>query len=267
MVAVDPDVRVGSRRLRVGRRQLLWGLRLVLLGALLGLWQWYGSQPDVFTIAPFTTVMRSFWDGIISGEFLGAVAGTLASVAIGYAIAAVVGVGLGVWIGVSRYAQNTIEPLSSALYATPVSLFIPVIAVVFGLELGGRVILIVLWCVFEIVVTTSGGVKEVSASLIDVAKSFDAPRRVLYRKVVLPAAMPHIVLGLRLGVARAMRGAVTAELMLSAANLGLIVLVAGSRFDVPRLLAGILLTMLLGLALMSAASLVERRVLAHYLVR
>lgn len=266
-MSADSDIRLTRREtsLSIDRRtSLLWLGRIALFAGLLVGWEAYGSRPDIFSIAPFSKVVQAFWQGIASGEYAVAVGGTLQSVAIGYVIAAVLGVGIGTWIGVSRYAQNTIEPLTSAMYATPVSLFIPVIAVFTGLEMQGRVLLIVLWCVFEITVTTSAGVRQVPAELIDVARSFDAPRSFLYRKVIIPAAMPHVVLGLRLGVARAMRGAVTAELLLAAANLGLIVLTAGARFRVPELLAGILLTMLLGLALMSAAMFVEKRILAYH---
>jgi NitT/TauT family transport system permease protein len=64
-------------------------------------------------------------------------------------------------------------------------------------------------------------------------------------------------------VGRAVRGAVTAELLLSAANLGAVLLIAGSTFDVPKLLAGIVFTMIMGLALMKVAEVIERRALAY----
>lgn len=262
-VGTVAPVRVRTRRQPVNwTPAFMWGLRVALFLAIIGVWEWYGNLPSTFAIAPFTDTAVAFVEGFTSGEFVSALGGTLATVAIGYSIAAVLGVGIGLWIGVSRYAQNAIEPLTNALYATPISLLIPVIAIYTGLGMQGRVILVVLWCIFEIIVTTSTGVRDVPGSLIDVARSFDASRRVLYTKVILPAARPHIVLGLRLGVARAMRGAVTAELLLAAANLGLVIMEAGARFNVPKLLAGILLTMLLGLALMTAAGALERRVLA-----
>ncbi|SDU37475.1 ABC transporter permease [Jiangella alkaliphila] len=242
---------------------LMWTLRITSVVALLAAWEWYGRRPDSFTIAPVTDVARAMWDGFASGEFGRALAGTMLTMVVGYVIAAVIGVGVGLWIGVSRYAQNTIEPLVHAGYATPVSLLIPILGIYTGLELRGRIILVVLWCVFEILVNTSTGIKEVPPALIDVGKSFNASRFDLYRKVVLPAARPYIFLGLKIGVGRAIRGAVTAELLLSAANLGRILLGAQSTFDIPTLLAGIVLTMLLGLVLMQVASYVERRSLSY----
>lgn len=242
---------------------LMWSLRIGSVLAVLAAWEWYGRKPESFAIAPVSEVARAMWDGFATGDFLAALGGTLFTMVAGYLIAAVIGVGVGLWIGVSTFARNTIEPLVHAGYATPVSLFIPIIGIYTGLELRGRITLVVLWCVFEILVNTSTGIKEVPPALIDVGKAFNASKLDLYRKIVLPAAMPYIYLGLKIGVGRAIRGAVTAELLLSAANLGRILLGAGSTFDIPTLLAGIVLTMLLGLVLMRLASLAESRGMAY----
>lgn len=264
----DPPAPPVSDRVRdvvrggAAERVTVWAFRLAILATILGAWQWYGQQPGVFAIAPVTEVVEALWEGFADGEFSIALAGTLVTMAIGYAIAAVVGVSIGLWIGVSEYARNTIEPLTNAAYATPVALFIPVIAIYTGLEMTGRVVLVVLWCVFEIIVTTSAGVREVPTPLVDVGRSFSLPRRDIYRKIVLPSATPYMVLGLRLAVARAMRGAVTAELLLASANLGLILTQAGARFDAPKLLAAILVTMLMGLVLMRLASMIDGRLSA-----
>lgn len=244
-------------------RLLMWAVRILSFVVLLGLWEWYGRGPDTFTVAPPSAVAEALWNGFTSGLFLRALGGTLFTMAVGYVIAAVLGVGFGLWIGVSQYARNTLEPLVHAAYATPISLLIPIIGIYAGLGLQGRITLVVLWCVFEILVNTSTGIREVPTALIEVGRAFNASRVDLYRKVVLPAAMPYILLGLRIGVARAMRGAVTAELLLSAANLGRILLTAGSTFNIPTLFAAIVLTMFMGLVLMRVASLLEGRALAY----
>lgn len=242
---------------------LPWTARVLLLALVLGMWQWYGMRPESFAIAPVTEVAAAMWEGLVGGEFLRAAGGTLLTMLVGYSIAAFLGVGFGLFIGVSRYARNTLEPLVHAGYATPVSLLIPIIGIYTGLDFRGRVILTVLWCVFEILVNTTTGIREVSPALIEVGRAFNTPRRHLYFKIVLPAAMPYIMLGLRIGVGRAVRGAVTAELLLAAANLGAVLLIAGSTFDVPKLLAGIVFTMIMGLVLMKVAEVIERRALAY----
>lgn len=244
-------------------KALMWSVRILSFLLLLVLWEWYGRKPDSFTIAPVTAVAEALWEGFTSGLFPRALGGTLFTMVVGYLIAAVIGVSVGLWIGVSQFARNTIEPLVHAGYATPISLLIPIIGIYTGLGLRGRITLVVLWCVFEILVNTSTGVREVPKGLVEVGRAFNASKLDLYRKVVLPAAMPYILLGLRIGVARAMRGAVTAELLLSAANLGKILLRAGSTFNIPTLLASIVITMLMGLVLMRLASLIETNRLSY----
>lgn len=244
-------------------KPLMWTLRVLSFVAIILVWEWYGRKPESFTIAPFSKVIGAIVDGFADGTLTSAVAGTLVTMILGFAIAAVLGVGFGLWIGVSRFARNVFEPLVHAAYATPISLLIPVLGIYAGLELRGRVTLVVLWSVFEILINTSTGVREVPAPLIEMGRSFNASRRHLYQKVVLPAAKPYVLLGLRIGVARAMRGAVTAELLLSAANLGRVLLRSGSTFDIPMLLGSILITMLLGVFLMRVASYIEERSLGY----
>lgn len=243
-----------------------WMLRLVRVASILfvlALWQWYGSRPDVFAVAPFTDVVRELWEGLTEDELVNALLRTLFATGVGYLIAAVLGVAIGFFIAVTSWGRNTLEPLIDAAYATPMSLLIPVIGIYTGLGLRGRIFFIVFWCIFEIIMNTIEGVRGTPTGRYELARSFCAGRWTLYSKVVLPSAMPLVVSGLRLAVGRALRGAVTAELLLAAANIGRLTLEAGSTFNVRRLLALILLVMMVGLVLMRLASLAERRILRY----
>lgn len=246
---------------RLTRRGQLtpWYVKIASLLALGAAWQSYGSRGDVFAIAPVSKVAVSLWEGIVGGELLTAALGTFHVMLLGYAIAVLLGVTVGVALAVSSWARNTLEPLVNAAYATPMALMIPVIGIYTGLGFRGRVTLTVFWCVFEIIVNTSNGVRSVPTSYIDVARSFNASRRILYANIILPAALPPIAVGLRLAVGRALRGAVTAEVLLSVSNLGRVMVSASNRFDVPDLLAGIVFVMLLGFVMMRLGELVERR--------
>ncbi len=240
-----------------------WVTRIALLIMVLGVWQWYGASGQNFAIPPLFDVATAFWNGIAGGEFLSAALGTMLTMAMGYVLAVAVAVPMGVWIGSSRFARNVFEPLVHAGYATPISLFIPVIGIYTGLDMSGRVTLTALWCVFEIMVSTISGVRATPVPLIEMGRSYGASGPKLYSSIVFPAALPLVIVGLRIGIGRAMRGAVTAELLLSAANLGQVVLFAGSLFDIPKLLAAILFVMLLGLALMRLAGVIEQRATRH----
>lgn len=247
-----------------GRRWVLWGVRLAVIAALLALWQWYGNRPDSLAVAPLTDVLDSLWKGFVDdGELTSALFGTLTAFLVGYGISAVGGVLLGFVIATTTWGRNTLEPLVDAAYATPMSLLIPVLGIYTGLGFRGRVTLIVFWSIVEIIINTMAGVRATPPERVDLARSFSAPRRVIYRHVIFPSALPLVATGLRLGVGRAIRGAVTAELLLAAANLGRVSLFAQSTFDISRLLAVILLVMLVGVALMKTAAFLEHRALRY----
>lgn len=251
------DQTVDERR----QKRIAWALRAISLAVFLGAWEWYGLQDRNIAIAPVTEVVASLVEGLAGGELLGALGMTMLTFAVGYVISAILGVTFGVLIGVSKWATNTLEPLVHAAYATPTSLLIPILGIYTGFGFTGRVVLVVIWSVFEILIPTTTGVREIPRSLQEVGHSFGARGLAYYRMIVLPSAFPHIALGLRLAVGKAIRGAVTAEVLLAVANLGRVLINSGSTFNVPRLLATIVLIMLLGLALMRGAERLERRVL------
>jgi ABC-type nitrate/sulfonate/bicarbonate transport system permease component len=94
------------------------------------------------------------------------------------------------------------------------------------------------------------------------ARAFEASRMEMYRKVIFPWASPHIVTGLRLGVGRSVQGAILADLFLRAQALGLFIVDAQGRFDIPRLLAAVFFVTILAAGVMGIARLLEWRLLA-----
>jgi ABC-type nitrate/sulfonate/bicarbonate transport system permease component len=256
-------MRLANAKQSAARTWALRGIRLASVFALLALWQWYGNRPHTFAVAPPTEVAEALWDGFADGDFLTALRGTMTTFLVGYLIAAFLGVVLGFFIATTSWGRNTLEPLTDGLYATPMSLLIPIIGIYTGLGFSGRIVFVVFWSIFEIIVNTVAGVRSTPADRIELARSFSARRMFIYRRVIFPSALPLIATGLRLGVGRALRGAVTAELLLAAANLGRLSLFAQSTFRIPTLLAVIVLVMLVGLVLMKVAALVERRVLRY----
>jgi NitT/TauT family transport system permease protein len=226
-------------------------------------WQWYGTRPDAFAVPPPTRVFPALWEALVHGDLLSATGGALAATGVGYGIACIIGVGGGLILGASNgWLRNTVEPLAYAAYSAPVTVLIPVLGIYTGLGFRGIVTLVVLWCVFEILISTLGGVREVPAGIIDVSRSFGASWLLTYTRVILPSAFPHIVVGLRMGVGRALRGAVTAQLLLAVAYVGKILTYSGATYDMPTLIGTIFFLTMLGLLLMKIASYFERRILA-----
>jgi ABC-type nitrate/sulfonate/bicarbonate transport system permease component len=247
------------RRVLRGRRATVLALRTASILVLLAIWQWYGSDPIHFATPPPTKVFPALWRGLTEGGLVSATLGTLLTVAVGVSISIVIGIVVGFAVALFPWARNTIDPLIDAAYAMPVTMLIPVIGVYTGLDFRGRVFIVISYVALVIVITTATGVREVPRDLLETGRAFGLQGRALWRAVILPSATSHIASGISTGVARGIRGAVTAELLLIAADMGAYILDAQARLLTDQLLAGILWTLLLGYALYAAALKLEAR--------
>jgi NitT/TauT family transport system permease protein len=245
----------------IARRRNTIALRIASLALLLALWQWYGSNPVHFATPPPTDVFPALWDGLVHGDLLGATAGTLLTLAVGLVLSIVIGLVVGFAIGLFPWAKNTIDPLVDAAYAMPVTMLIPVIGVYTGLDFRGRVFIVITYVALVIVISTSTGVRDVPRDLMETGRAFGLRGRELWRAVIFPSALAHIASGISQGVARGIRGAITAELLLIAADLGAYILSAQAQLLTDQLLAGILWTLLLGYFLYAGALWLERRLM------
>lgn len=262
------NVRVGDSRATPAsraplrsRRATAIGLRVLSLLVVLALWQWYGSNPVHFATPPPTKVFPALWDGLFHGDLISATLGTLTTLAVGMVISIVLGITIGFAVALFPWARNTIDPLIDAAYAMPVTMLIPVIGVYTGLDFRGRVFVVVSYVALVIVISTATGVRDVPRDLLETGRAMGLKGRRLWRTIILPSAISHIASGVSTGVARGIRGAITAELLLIATDLGAVILGAGARLDTPTLLASILWTLLLGYVLYAGALKIESRLL------
>jgi NitT/TauT family transport system permease protein len=234
------------------------GLRVLTIVLFVGLWQWYGSEPQHIATPPPTKVFPALWDALTTQDLLGRTGGTLVEVVVGLAVSLVFGLIVGFGIALFPWAKNTLDPLVDAVYAMPVTMLIPIIGVYTGLGFRGRVFIIFTYVALVIVVSTSTGVREVSSQLLETSRAYGCTGLAMFRKVMFPAALAHIASGTAIGVSRAVRGAVTAELLLVTANLGGYLVKAQSVFNNKALLGGIFWTLLIGYLLYAFALWVQR---------
>ena len=222
-------------------------------------WEIVGRFAGIFAIPPFHVVLETLADMISTGELWKPTLGTVSVAAAGYAIAALLGVITGTALGLSSMLRSVFEPLVNAAYATPLAMFIPIIGIYLGLDFVGRAFLVVTFCVFIVLMNTQAGVRDVPWEYWELGRSMKlSPMRIVLT-IVLPHALPYILIGLRVSVARAVAGAITAELLMSTTNLGLYLQLAGSSFDFNRLIAGTFFVALLSILPVTAAYWIERR--------
>ena len=210
-------------------------------------------------IVPLSTVLDALWVSLRTGELWKNLYVSLLEFVLGFGLAAVVGIFLGFLTGSNRAIREHLEPLISALYATPLVALIPFYILIFGIQLASKVALVFTIAVFPILINTQAGLLGVERNLLEVAESFRATRRQIFFKVQLPAAIPFIVSGLRLGVGRALTGVVVGELFFATAGLGFMISIAAQGFDTAKVLLGVLLFALAGVAAIAILQAFEKR--------
>jgi ABC-type nitrate/sulfonate/bicarbonate transport system permease component len=246
---------VRTRSIQMARWVLSFAIFFVL-------WEIVGRSEIFISIVPATETIPELFRLLSDGEILTAAWGTLGLAATGFAIGAVLGTAIGAWVSTSRRAADVLDPLISASFSIPFSIFIPIISIYLGLEFKAKVFLVILFNIFVIIINTSAGIREVPRGPKEMARAFGVNRWRMYRDVILPWASPQIITGLRLGVGRSVQGAILADLFLRAQSLGLFIVDAQGRFDIPRLLATVFFVTMLAAGVMGIARLVEWRLLA-----
>ena len=236
---------------------------LVLISTVvfLALWEIVGRSGVVFAITPGSEVIPVMLKELFTGGLGTAILGTLGTAGLGLLIALALGIPLGLATGASKRVAWVVDPVLNAGFAMPSAILLPVVGLYLGLGLAAKLFMVVVFCIFVIAINTATGVKTVPESTKEMARAYGFSNSQIAVKVVLRSAMPAILTGARIGVSRAVQGAVLAELLLQASNIGLYLIHAGSTFDVTKLLGGIVAITLVASLLMSAAGAAERRLM------
>lgn len=230
--------------------------RLISLVVVLGMW-WLGSMlaGGLVLPSPAATIGR-FADLLAEGSLATALRIGLTALAVGGGAAIAIGVPLGILLGVNRTFGSAFDFYFSALYVTPFSAVAPLFVLWFGFDVGTRMIFIFFFSLPQVVIVCYQGARTTPEGLIDVARSYQAKRRDIFVKTIMPYEIPFIFTALRLGVGRAVQGMVVAELLISAAQgLGFLITVYSAALDIGAVLAVVLFIMLLGVI---ASLLVQR---------
>lgn len=215
------------------------------------LWEVVGRVWDVSFFPPISEVLVSLWEMIQNGDIIGNLVTSLVNLVFGFGISVVGGIVIGVLMGVFPIVNSALDMYVYALLTAPSLVFAPIFFSIFGLGRGSIIALIVTYAMFIIIINTADGVRSVPRELVEMARSYNATRMQILRRVVLPAATPMIMAGLRLGVSRAVKGMINGEMFIAVVGLGRVVTQAGGRFDAAAVLA--VLLVIIAVAWLAAA--------------
>jgi ABC-type nitrate/sulfonate/bicarbonate transport system permease component len=178
---------------------------------------------------------------------------------IGYIAACVVAIPFGLLAGYSRRFQYFVDPWLNALNSTPRIALLPLVVLWFGLGLMSKVAIVFIGVFVSVAINTLGGVRTVDRTLSDVATTFGASGMRRLTSVILPGILPFALVGMRLGVGRAVAGVMVAEFFTSQAGLGNFIFRAGQTLQTGKLLFGALFITILALLGFQGLSVLERR--------
>jgi ABC-type nitrate/sulfonate/bicarbonate transport system permease component len=233
--------------------------------AILGAWELWSARADNPKFPELWEILKTFRRLWLFSEFGTHVVPSLVRIAEGYAIAVVAGVALGLPLGLSRWARIWAMPHIEWWRAMPPPALLP-ISIILLHSIGDRqkVAFIAFFCVFPILLNTIDGVRGIDPTLVETARSYNVPAVERIRRLVLPAALPQIVAGMRTSVSLAVIMMVLSEYFSSTSGVGYVLLISKNTFQLQPMWAAILLIGLLGFLLNLLFLVFERRVLAWH---
>ena len=213
-----------------------------------------------FILPPPVTVLARLATAWTQGILQPHLETTLLEVALGFVVGAGSAVVVGYMLARSALVERLLSPYLVAAQATPILALAPLIALWFGPGLVGKVIICSLIVFFPVAVATMVSIRAVDAGLLELGRSLRATRRQILTTLEIPAALPSILGGMRVGVTLAVVGAIVGEWAGAERGLGVLInLARGSLFDIPLMFATLVTIALVGIVLYLAVVLVERR--------
>jgi NitT/TauT family transport system permease protein len=194
-------------------------------------------------------VGERLWELAVSGMLWPSIKATLYRMAIGFFISACAGLVIGLFMGVSRIISGCLKSLFLGLQTLPTAAWVPISLLLFGLSDHGIYFVIVMSSIAAIAIATSDGILHIPPLYLRAARTLGTPTYAMPFTVILPAALPRIVTGIKLGWTLGWHGAVSAELIKSSVGLGFLLYMGRELNDASQVLGIMVLTILFGLLL------------------
>lgn len=201
----------------------IFGYRMPMMASLIVwciAWEIVGQLDLMVMLPPFSEVLKAAAGLVQTSSWQSATVTTLRAFVFGMALSILVGVPLGILMGRVKLADELLGMWVSIFSSAPLSALVPVLMILFGFGEKTIVAAVFLFAIWIIVLDTRAGVRHIAPSLIEMAKSYGATKRTLYLKIILWAALPEILAGIRLGLIRGVKGVVIGQLLVAIVGYG-----------------------------------------------
>jgi sulfonate transport system permease protein len=255
---------VGWRTVGGRRPSLRWAEPWLFPMLLLAAWALTTSVLKWFAPSQLPSpaqVLRTLRELIVSGELEPHLAASVGRIVVGFTAGAVVGTGLATAVGLSRHVERLLDPTLQALRAIPALAWVPFLLLWLGIGELPKLVLVAIGALFPVYVNAAAGIRNVDRRLLEVGRLHGLKGTRLARRIVLPAAAPALLTGLRLGLGQAWLFLVAAELIAASRGLGFLLVDGQNSARADLMVVSIALLALLGKLADQAVRGVERRLL------
>lgn len=250
-----------------GQQATPWLRRIAFYLALLAIWELVaraGIWPPYLLPSPLD-VLQTLFTGLRGGSFITATLVSLRRLAIGYSISLVIGLALGLLVGRIKWLEETVGSLVLGLQALPSVCWLPLAILWFGLSERAIIFVVIMGALFSITLGVEAGVKNTPPLYLRAARTLGARGPAMYTQVVLPAALPTILGGLKQGWSFAWRSLMAGELLFFTLSLGNLLQSGRDLNDAAQVMAVMLLIIIVGVAIDQIIfAPIERRVRARW---
>ncbi len=232
--------------------------QVLTMGGALALWELAARLAAPPWLPPASAVLAAWWHLASTGQLL-ALASTAATLGIGLGVVFGAGAALTLVVALSGVMEEALTPFFNAALSIPTIALIPVYMLLWGLSDVTRVVTVVSFALVPLVVIWVVAARDLPSDLLEMARSFNAsPTRRLV-SVVLPAAAPVLITGVRIAVVQGIKGVVSAEILIGVIGIGRLLQTATLTFDLARLYALILTLLVLSITAYFLLQMLERR--------
>ena len=227
---------------------------------MLGLWEMTARWLQSLVFPPVTEIAIALADLITSGVLFEHLVISGVTLVAGLAIAIVIGITVGALMGIFSPIEKALDVYVNAAMAAPMIAFVPIFILLFGLGYPTRILTVIIFALFPIIINAYTGVRNVDRSLEEMARSFGATRRQVVLQVQLRAAFPYLLAAIRLGTGRGIKGLINGEVLVTVVGLGGLVKTYGTAFSMDYLYAIIFFIVALALLTIRAVDHLTRHV-------
>jgi NitT/TauT family transport system permease protein len=226
----------------------------------LAIWEIVGRLELISLIPPLSECLEAMGEVVSSPTFVEAASITLQAFVIGMALSFTIGIGMGILMGINRSVASVMGMWVNIFESSPLTAVVPALMALLGFGLPTMIVTVFLFSVWVIALDTQVGVERVNPSLVEMGKSFGATKRVLYLQIVLKAALPELLAGIRLGIIRGLKGVIIGQLLIAVVGVGYLFELYSRNFLMPQFWALLLILFAFAFLASEAVAYFERKV-------